>query len=315
MKKYIISLIVAILVVGLMVSSSSAAFTEEDVVPLYDYLFDVDDMGDGRDLVTCVIPEEECFWYYLNGDYISSSASGDTLVITYDYDAPPNYAIYCSTPYHYISTEGLVDDAPITLSVDVMFFFDEGFDIIGDGSCFLSVSGLDENWNHIKYVTGAPQDISINGDGVIDDTTVAATFEVVPGIEYLRLQVNLNLDFSSGSHGYGFIVRKEPVYIKFYREHVLSDSEMNEQIQDYIEAEADRQAGAIDDLNQTINNATQNRPTSSEIMTDPGLVVDPNAMASLSTMFSHAYGSPVIAGFFGILVILIPVSYILFGKK
>lgn len=155
-------------------------------------------------------------------------------------------------------------------------------------------------------------------DAVIQQVDVSSSFTVPAGAACLLPEVTFNFEFEDADWypvAPSIKLLQEPVYFYMERDAVKEESELMEEINAFVEAEAERQADSIGDLNDVINGAADSRPVASQIQTDPSLVVDPNAMASLSTFLGHAYGSPVVVGFFGVLVILIPVSYILFGKK
>lgn len=137
MKRKVIIFLSLILCFGLLCVSSSAAWQVADAVPLYDYLFDVDEIGDDRERLTFIVNDPPTWVVYYNEQNIIWTDS-ESIDVPFNMDADEHIISGYAYPFQmeYVSIEDLVEGANITISSAITYNLYEYEQLYGHGYAF-----------------------------------------------------------------------------------------------------------------------------------------------------------------------------------
>lgn len=343
MKKYFKYLVLAVLP-ALFLSVTAGAYTIDEAVPIGDYLTELVP-GDPDDMLYYKVTAAPV--WKLNG--LSAPVDSQSWVLDIDFSASDGVE-YRDLQLSSSLTGGYIDVSDIMAKADISLTFDVFMEMAlrGDanvaGQYQFLVNGYDDSGNVVESTitqsgTIDNGDFSIEWEEEYDDQlgdyvevqylSLALEFDgtyILPvNTEYINVLFYYNFDLSGASNGsedmdgewvdgWGeFKTTSTPVQFSHALKHVKTDEEKQQEVDDALDSLAEKVQKLLDKMNGI------DRPSSDELIKDPGTIVDTETADQVSDIL-HLFFS---VGAFGSLMTslslltltLVAISYVLFGRK
>lgn len=313
-----------LVVLSLLIGVSAAKIPQIDVISLVDLPFDIVDNGDGTDTVTQSLYPEP-YWDLENVPLVGPTGvyteNPFRIEITGDAANDSHLITGFMWPVGYLDIDGIAPNGILDLSYSCAF---QLFSYGSDGGEF-ATSGyvafvpryrlLDENYNQVAMVTGSTHRYDFNTDP--EEFSAATFFDQViylpedTPVRYIELKWKFYLSLQPVYSDWSlmFNVNESDFDLEYRLEHVLTDSELAEKLNDEVGKISGDLAAAGDAFNSVP------KPDIDVVMKPTDEIVPQQGMSQLSGAMGVITGNALVASQFAILGVVLVISYVLFGKK